>query len=396
MPTDENLMKRGCISVSACDLCLAHSETTPHLFLTCCFAQQLWMWLGSLLNINFDCSTLSNLFMSLDASWSTFLNNIALAVVLHVIHSIWLARNGVRFNNAKITAHAAKMKILTLIKHSAQLAAVVSTAAEKQVNTDSSVTDGSAASGGMFRDYMANFRGAFAQKISGHSVLHSELTALILAMEIAHSRQWNFIWLESDSLNALQAFDNITIVPWDLRNRWSNCFMLGLTLKWSHICREGNACADKLANIGHFHTRTRWWESLPSMLHDDFLSDRLGIPQYPARECWMAAGLSQLLENLAYQDGTVADRVFGMCRNEDNAMLWRVGRMVFAIWNEWFTVHQLRRQNFVPVEDLMPVRWENPRVGWIKCNVDAAFVASPILLLWVFVFATPMGNLWLA
>jgi hypothetical protein len=178
------------------------------------------MWLGSLLNINFDCSTLSNLFMSLDASWSTFLNNIALAAVLHVIHSIWLARNGVRFNNAKITAHAAKMKILTLIKHNAQLAAVVSTAAEKQVlqkfflehrpappttvkmvlwktpsfgwikaNTDGSVTVGSAASGGLFRDYMANFRGAFVQKISGHYVLHSELTTLILAMEIAHSRQ---------------------------------------------------------------------------------------------------------------------------------------------------------------------------------------------------------------
>ncbi|GAU45233.1 hypothetical protein TSUD_138050 [Trifolium subterraneum] len=219
--------------------------------------------------------------------------------------------NGVRFNIAKITAHAAKMNILTSIKHNAQLAAGVSTAAEKQVlqkfflehipappttvkmvlwkkpsfgwikaNTDGLVTAGSAASGGLFRDYMANFRGAFAQKISGHSVLHSELTALILAMEIAHSRQWNFILLESDSLNALQAFDNITIVPWDLRNRWSNCFMLGLTLKWSHICREGNACTDKLVNIGHLHIRTRWWESLPSMLQDDFLSDRLGIPQY--------------------------------------------------------------------------------------------------------------------
>ncbi|GAU28861.1 hypothetical protein TSUD_21990 [Trifolium subterraneum] len=219
MPTDENLMKRGCISVSACDLCLAHSRRLR---------------------------TCSLLVASRNNSGSD---------VLHVIHSIWLARNGVRFNNAKITAHAAKMKILTSIKHSAQLAAGVSTAAEKQANTDGSVTVGSAASGGLFRDYMANFRGAFVQKISGHYVLHSELTTLILAMEIAH-------------------------MPWDLRNRWSNCFMLGLTLKWSHICREGNACADKLANIGHLHTRTRWWESLPSMLQDDFLSDRLGIPQY--------------------------------------------------------------------------------------------------------------------
>ncbi|GAU47126.1 hypothetical protein TSUD_247480 [Trifolium subterraneum] len=103
----------------------------------------------------------------------------------------------------------------------------------------------------------------------------------------------------------------------------------------------------------------------------------------------MAVGLSQLLENPAYQDGTVADRVFGMCRNEDNAMLGRVsslfwciwhnrndkiwndnvqsrsqvGRMVFAVWNEWFTVHQLRRQNFVPIEDPRPVRGGETRGG---------------------------------
>ncbi|GAU32980.1 hypothetical protein TSUD_358470 [Trifolium subterraneum] len=120
------------------------------------------------------------------------------------------------------------------------------------------------------------------------------------------------------------------------------------------------------------------------------------------RECWMAAGLSQLLENPAYQNGTVTDMVFGMCRNEDNAMLGRVsslfcciwhdrndkicndnvqspsqvGRMTFAVWNEWFTIHQLRCQNIAPVADPRPVRWEKPGVGWIKCNVDAAFVAK--------------------
>ncbi|GAU35743.1 hypothetical protein TSUD_370090 [Trifolium subterraneum] len=50
--------------------------------------------------------------------------------------------------------------------------------------------------------------------------------------------------------------------------------------------------------------------------------------------------------------------------------------MVFGVWNEWFTVHQLRRQNIVPVEDPRPVRWEKPGMTWIKCNVDAAFVAG--------------------
>ncbi|PNY03671.1 hypothetical protein L195_g000078 [Trifolium pratense] len=52
-----------------------------------------------------------------------------------------------------------------------------------KANTDGSVTSVSAVSGGLFRDYMANFRGGFAQKITGLSVLHAELMALILAME---------------------------------------------------------------------------------------------------------------------------------------------------------------------------------------------------------------------
>ncbi|PNX54945.1 hypothetical protein L195_g048568, partial [Trifolium pratense] len=47
------------------------------------------------------------------------------------------------------------------------------------------------------------------------------------------------------------------------------------------------------------------------------------------RECWLVAGLSQLMHNAAYQHGTVADR----------------------------------RHNVVPVEDPRPVRWEKPGVG---------------------------------
>ncbi|XP_045792864.1 uncharacterized protein LOC123887934 [Trifolium pratense] len=50
--------------------------------------------------------------------------------------------------------------------------------------------------------------------------------------------------------------------------------------------------------------------------------------------------------------------------------------MAFVVWNEWFTIHQLQRHNIFPVEDPRPVRWEKPEAGWIKCNVDAAFVGG--------------------
>ncbi|GAU31973.1 hypothetical protein TSUD_359180 [Trifolium subterraneum] len=149
-----------------------------------------------------------------------------------------------------------------------------------KVNTDGSVNSNSAACGGLFRDYLANFRGGYAQKISNLSVLHAEIMALIIAMELAHSKNWYHIWLESDSMNALRAFEDINVVPWNLRNRWSNCLHLGPTLKWSHIFREGNACADKLASLGHACPQLRWWSSIPSTLRDEFLHDKLGLPQY--------------------------------------------------------------------------------------------------------------------
>ncbi|PNX64214.1 hypothetical protein L195_g062006, partial [Trifolium pratense] len=91
-----------------------------------------------------------------------------------------------------------------------------------------------------------------------------------------------------------------------------------------------------------------------------------------------------------------------MCRNEDSAIIGRVaslfwciwhnqndktwndniqspsqvGNTTFIVWNKWFTVHQLQRHNVVPVEDPRPVRWEKSGAGWIKCNVDAAFVVG--------------------
>jgi hypothetical protein len=38
-----------------------------------------------------------------------------------------------------------------------------------------------------------------------------------------------------------------------------------------------------------------------------------------AREYWSATCLSQLLQNAAYQHGTVANMMFEMCRKEDSA-----------------------------------------------------------------------------
>ncbi|MCH79455.1 RNA-directed DNA polymerase (Reverse transcriptase) [Trifolium medium] len=201
-----------------------------------------------------DNSDFMTVFASFNPNWSMFFTQVANAAVLHLVQTIWMARNGVRFNNASISVYAAITKILTLlswshllisgdantVEHAAlQLLHLEPRTAQPvtvqlvlwqtptvvwlKANTDSSVTHGSAACGGLFRDYLARFWGGYAQRVDG-TVLHAELMAMILATELAHGKGWYHLWIESDSKAALQAFEDHNIVPLELRNRWSNCF----------------------------------------------------------------------------------------------------------------------------------------------------------------------------
>jgi hypothetical protein len=47
----------------------------------------------------------------------------------------------------------------------------------------------------------------------------------------------------------------------------------------SHLS-GGNSCADKIANPGNAYEGWEWWYLLPHLLRDDFLRDKLRIPQY--------------------------------------------------------------------------------------------------------------------
>jgi len=65
-----------------------------------------------------------------------------------------------------------------------------------------------------------------------------------------------------------------------LRNRWHNAPQLGIQVISSHIFREGNSCADKLANMGQDITGAVWIDTLPTSVGLDFFRDRCGLPNY--------------------------------------------------------------------------------------------------------------------
>jgi len=70
VPTDENLMSRGCKMASVCNLCFNNAETSFHLFFTCSFATRLWSWLASTLNISLHFNNLEDIWKLCERAWS--------------------------------------------------------------------------------------------------------------------------------------------------------------------------------------------------------------------------------------------------------------------------------------------------------------------------------------
>ncbi|GAU38029.1 hypothetical protein TSUD_395890 [Trifolium subterraneum] len=89
------------------------------------------------------------------------------------------------------------------------------------------------------------------------------------------------------------------------------------------------------------------------------------------RDSWCAVGLSTVLHNDAYQQSNAMDRIFAMCSNESSAI---VGRVTMLLWCIWQNLHKLQSNGESRTAEADLVRWEKPALGWVKCNVDVAFV----------------------
>ncbi|GAU23975.1 hypothetical protein TSUD_327760 [Trifolium subterraneum] len=139
---------------------------------------------------------------------------------------------------------------------------------------------GRAACAGVFRNYKGEFIGGFTQNLGRANSLFAEIMGAILAIECASNKNWNQIWLECDSKLVVLAFMSPHIIPWQLKNRWLNCITKINSMNFciSHIYREGNHCADKLASLGLTLNDYTWWDIAPMIIRKDLVSNRLGLP----------------------------------------------------------------------------------------------------------------------
>lgn len=315
LPTDDILLTRGCHLPSMCNLCNSNEETFQHLFFECRFAKDIWNWLGSKINAQCNLSSLIEALDLCNRHNSPLCKLVVLAAVVYCFNTIWYCRNQKRFLNKNILLNSALNLILTgsaLVGNNSNLHASSSMAdfillkafsvnikygnapRIKEVlwqppifnwikcNIDGACKGhpGASSYGGIFRNSEANFLGAFACNLGISNSLTAELNGAMLAIEIASQKGWNQLWLETDSVLVTQAFKSHKIVPWPLRNRWLNCLHICSSLSFfvTHVFREGNHCADKLADIGFSLQSQYWWDSIPREICWDFARNRNGLP----------------------------------------------------------------------------------------------------------------------
>ncbi|KAF1882437.1 hypothetical protein Lal_00039085 [Lupinus albus] len=228
MPTDENLQKRGCHLASMCSNCYSQIETSNHVFLTCSFVVQLWDWLGGIFKIHFNTNSIESLFLACNRQWCPQVKGVLVAAIINTINTAWFCRNSSRFDGKKLSLVQAKSRI----KLATSLAG----------NNSKLLTNNS----------VSNFKG------------------------------WKNVWLECDSILVVDIFKGRGVVPWRLVNSWRRCLHGISSMRFivTHIFREGNTCADRLAAFGVTSRVYTWWDVIPRFIFEEFNRNRLGIPNY--------------------------------------------------------------------------------------------------------------------
>jgi len=98
---------------------------------------------------------------------------------------------------------------------------------------------------------------------------------------VADKLELTNVWLECDSALVCVTFIARTNVPWMLRDRWNVClnYYGKIRFRVTHIFREGNVCADKLANLEFFYRESfHWYNKLPSCLFLEFFMNMYSLP----------------------------------------------------------------------------------------------------------------------
>ncbi|XP_058761813.1 uncharacterized protein LOC131635226 [Vicia villosa] len=282
VPTDDNMAIWGFHLPSVCNLCGAKGENVEHLFFSCSFAAKLWNFLSTSLAHNF--SAVPDIWSAYNKLHSAQSKVVLQAAVVSVISMIWIARNVSQFEDKSTTWSF----FFKEVKRDAEYAG----------NTTPKVGSNSVLDFQFLKSFNVKVnppKAFIVKEFSWHppvlnwlkcntdgAATGAELSGAILAIEIARQNNWTNLWLESGSKLVVLAFSKPEIVPWTIWNRWENVLHHTRSINFltTHKYREGNHCADRLANIGLHIQDFVWWDVVHREILMQFAKNYIGLPNY--------------------------------------------------------------------------------------------------------------------
>nr|XP_027093693.1 uncharacterized protein LOC113714094 [Coffea arabica] len=150
-----------------------------------------------------------------------------------------------------------------------------------KLNSDASVNCGRASGGGLLRDSQGKLIFAFYKEFGDQAVLEAESMALLCGLQLCHQRGLCPSLVEVDSKALVQLVGSGVIAKWPLCNtlRKVRDLLQGFSASFSHIFREANSSADRLAAIGAGGTRVYdQFQQLPALVRASIILDARGVP----------------------------------------------------------------------------------------------------------------------
>ena len=105
----------------------------------------------------------------------------------------------------------------------------------------------------------------------------------VIAIEKASEWNWSNLWVETDSMYLVHLFNSgVGRIPWCFRNRWLRAVKMAsnMNVTISHIYREGNCVADKLASRASSSQNQIWWMEISDNLAPLAYRDHIDLPYF--------------------------------------------------------------------------------------------------------------------